>query len=138
VKFRERFLYFIQGRYGFDLFGSCLLVTYCILGVIRVFIPNRTASLIIYALMLIIMVYTVFRILSKNIYARQKENAIFQRLFDSVKKELILTKDRFHDRKTKCYRKCPHCKNVLRLPKKKGKHQVCCPHCQTTFDVRVL
>ena len=33
------------------------------------------------------------------------------------------------------YKKCPKCKQKIRLPLKKGKHTVKCPNCGNSFDV---
>ena len=33
--------------------------------------------------------------------------------------------------------KCEHCRAVLRLPKKPGKHTVRCPQCNKTFSVKI-
>ena len=35
------------------------------------------------------------------------------------------------------YKKCPHCRAQLRLPRKKGEHDVCCPRCKVTFSVKI-
>ena len=34
------------------------------------------------------------------------------------------------------YKKCIHCKTVLRLPLKKGVHTVKCPNCKKRFEVK--
>ena len=44
---------------------------------------------------------------------------------------------RWRDRKTHVFRKCPHCKKTLRLPRVPGDHFVNCPLCHTHFSVHV-
>ena len=34
------------------------------------------------------------------------------------------------------YKKCPNCKQKIRLPLKKGKHTVKCPNCSYKFEVK--
>ena len=46
-------------------------------------------------------------------------------------------RDKWTFRKTHVFKKCPGCKAVLRLPRKKGKHTVNCPHCHKNFTVHV-
>ena len=46
-------------------------------------------------------------------------------------------KAQFRDRKTHVYKKCPHCKATLRLPKKKGRHTVSCPKCRKRFETKI-
>ena len=70
-----------------------------------------------------------FRTMSRNIAKRRAENQKFCNFFK-------LRKNKFRDRKTHVYRKCPSCKAVLRLPKAKGKHTVSCPKCKNKFSVR--
>lgn len=129
---------FMQGRNGVDALTGTLLVFYFILGIIRIFIRNHYAVLAVSLIMAGVLCYILFRVLSKNIASRQRENLVVLRFFDKVKPHLILFKDRIKDIKTKRYRRCPCCKNVLRLPYKKGKHNVRCPKCGNNFTVHII
>lgn len=136
---RQKFQRFMSGRYGYDKMGLGLIILYAVLGFIRtLFIRRKIAVYVISALMLALAVYTVYRFLSRSIYKRQRENAVFLQITGKMKSELILLKDRIRDVKTKRYRRCPACKNVLRLPVKKGRHNVRCPKCGNSFDVHIL
>lgn len=128
----------MSGRYGMDQMNIGLLVLYAILGFVRIFVRNTVGYSIIYGLMAAVFIYMIFRVLSRNIYNRQKENAVFTRYWNKVKPKLILFKDRITNIKTYRYRTCPKCKKVLRLPVRKGKHNVRCPHCGEEFKVRIL
>ena len=61
---------FMIGRYGIDDLYKVLLVIYTILILINIFIRSKIIA-VIEVLLIIIMIY---RILSKNIYQRRKEN----------------------------------------------------------------
>lgn len=76
----------------------------------------------------------VFRIFSKNISARYRENQVFLRLFAPVIKWFKLSKAKIRDRKAYVFFKCSACKNVLRIPKGKGKVTVTCPVCGKTQE----
>ncbi len=131
--FRERVAAFMAGRYGTDRLYYFLLAICFILIVINLFISSLAVSIIECALF----AYTIFRVMSKNIYKRQQENEKFVKLIEKPKKFFNLQKCKVRDRKTHVYKKCPSCKNNLRLPKKKGKHTVVCPCCKYRFDVRI-
>ena len=135
--FKERLAEFMMGRYGVDelyyfIIGSSILVM-----VVNLFISNPIVSYAMLAVEFGLLGLSTYRLLSKNIYKRQKENQIFLKLIDKPKKFINLQKCKYRDRKTHVYKKCPSCKNNLRLPKQKGKHTVVCPCCKNRFDVRI-
>ena len=121
----------MYGRYGADAFGRALLWVYLAVALASIFFRP------LYILATVLMVWMVFRILSKNIYKRQQENLKYLKLAGKVKGFLTLQKNKARDRKTHRYRKCPYCKAILRLPNKKGKHTVCCPKCKKDFKVKI-
>ena len=131
--FRERVASFMVGRYGVDRLYYFLLAICFILIVINLFADSLVISLIESALF----AYTIYRVLSRNVYKRQQENEKFISIGEKAKKIYNLQKCKIRDRKTHVYRKCPSCKNNLRLPKQKGKHTVVCPCCKHRFDVKI-
>lgn len=137
-KLRYRLMNFMQGRYGTDKLGIALLVIYALIGFVRIFVRNKIAGIVLYVVMLLILAFAVFRMLSRNLEKRYKENAAFCSVIAKVSPHLILLKDRLKDIKTKRYRRCPTCKNVLRLPYKRGKHNVKCPKCGRDFKVHII
>lgn len=130
---RERIARFMIGRYGTDNFYHFLLVICFVL----IFINLFASSFIISVLEIAVLIYATFRVLSRNVYKRQKENLFFLKITEKPRSLFKLIKCKFRDRKTHVYKKCPSCKNNLRLPKKKGKHTVACPCCQNRFDIRI-
>ena len=130
---RERFAKFMTYRYGFDRLYYVLVAIYFALVIINIFVRSP----IIYSLETLIIIYTFYRVFSKNIYKRQKENEWLIKITDKLEKFINLQKCKYRDRKTHVYRRCPSCKNNLRLPKSKGKHTVACPCCKHRFDVRI-
>ena len=106
--FMQRIAVFMQGRYGNDKFNNFLYIVFLVLWFVNIFIWNRTASLVLDLLMLAVIVYALFRALSRNINKRSLENRTFTKIFDSVKTG-SLTQKKFRDRKEFRYIKCPVC-----------------------------
>ena len=131
--FKERIANFMIGRYGVDRLYYFLLAVCSILIVINVFV----SSLVLSILELALFAYSIFRVMSKNIYKRQQENEKFIKIADKPKKFINLQKCKKRDKDTHVYRKCPSCKNNLRLPKEKGEHTVVCPCCKHRFSVKI-
>ena len=123
---------FFYGRYGNDTLNKFLMVLYliCIVAmtVLSLFIQSPLFNLIGWMVSLSIFIWSFYRTMSRNIYKRRRENERFCGFFK-------LRRNKFRDRKTHVYRKCPKCKAVLRLPKAKGKHFVNCPRCKNRFSV---
>ena len=130
--FRYKLYQFMQGRYGTDTFFYCLVSTAAVLAVINSFIRIWALQIIIYALM----IYAVFRFLSKNINVRAAENRRVRKILffisDKIKQKKARKADTSH-----IYKKCPYCKVTLKLPRRKGKHKTVCPKCGKEFTVRV-
>lgn len=143
--FRERFAEFMYGRNGIDALYHFLFWTIIALTLLNLFLKNSVISCI----EILIFIYAIFRVLSRNVYRRQKENQIFLSMVSKIRRflskikhkitsNLSLIKSKWRDRKTHVYKKCPKCKNTLRLPKIKGKHTAACPCCDNRFDVRIV
>ena len=131
--FRERVAMFMYGRNGFDNLCNFIWILCIILVVVNLFIGSLIVTLVETSLM----IYTIFRSMSKNIYKRQKENAAYLKIKRKFAGFFKLRRNKWRDRKTHVYKKCKKCKNVLRLPKVKGKHTVNCPCCKYRFDVKI-
>lgn len=132
-RIRASFARFMYGRYGIDEFYKFLFSAYFIFVLLNLITRSAFVSIICYALLLVMF----FRMFSKNIYKRSLENQKYIKIKDRVKSFFALQKNRIKDRKTHIYRHCSHCKAVLRLPKKKGKHTVRCPKCNKSFELKV-
>lgn len=126
----------MQGRNGVDALYNCQIILCLILIIINFFLKG-IASFIVSILYFALISWALFRYMSKNLYKRRKENADFLRLIKGFTGFFRLCRDRFRDRKTHVYRRCKNCKKVLRLPKKPGKHTVCCPCCSHRFGVYI-
>lgn len=125
---------FMAGRYGGnDALGRFLIIAYAVVLLSNLLIRNVLVS----SLALALAAYQIFRIFSRNYSARVKENQLFLRWKGKFPQWWKLQKNKWRDRKTHVYVKCPHCKSVVRLPKKKGDHGVRCPCCRRDFRVKI-
>ena len=122
----------LKGRYGVDELYRFSIIIVFILIMINLFIK----SYIIELLEFIILVLSFLRIFSKNKDRRRKENNIYLSYKNKIIKYIDYQKRKYNDRNTHMYKKCPNCKQKIRLPLKKGKHKVKCPKCKNTFEVK--
>lgn len=137
MRFRDRLQRFFRGRYGVDGLYYAMLISYCVISLIMCFPINKYVRLALSALQLLLIFFTFFRALSRDHAKRRKENEAFMKVFRPLRDFFLLQKNRIRDVKDFRYRKCPHCKAWLRLPKRKGEHPVVCPRCKERFTVKV-
>ena len=112
-RLKNRLISFFRGRYGTDSLNAVLLDVYFLLLLINMFIPN----FIITVFMWIILVWSLFRSLSQNIYARQRENNAFLQFWRRLVSFIALYIRRIREFKTHRYRRCKQCKVILLLPR---------------------
>lgn len=108
---------FMYGRYGSDQLGIALLVTGFVVMLLGALLWKGFVW-IAYA----ILIFYIFRVYSKNIPQRRKENSAFLRLIAPLK-------DRDHR-----YFRCPNCRQSVRVPRGKGKLSITCPKCRKRFE----
>lgn len=125
----ERLRRFMYGRYGNDQLNNALIVGCLVLMLVGMFF--HTSAIYVIGLVLLVLCYA--RMLSRNTAKRFSENQKFLIFWNKVKKKASDVKFRFADRKTHRYFKCPTCKQRLRVPKGRGKLNISCPHCRTSF-----
>ncbi len=121
---------FMVGRYGPDQLYFALFITAIILAVIASITRLGFISVISYLLIII----AFYRLLSKNIYKRRAENDRFLRYWWPVRMWFSNRFSRLKCSKTHCFFRCPGCRNVLRVPRGKGKIQITCPKCGQRFE----
>ncbi len=133
MKFRENVVRFMGGRYGSDQLNITALGVCMALLLVNTFVR----SAVLYLLVLAVMIWSVYRTMSRNIGKRRSENEKFLGMVNKCRSTLHLWKRRFADRRTHVYRTCPSCGRTLRLPRQKGEHTVCCPCCHSDFTCNV-
>lgn len=73
-----------------------------------------------------------WRVLSRDISARVRENGTFLRYWQEVRGALNRFTARVKDRDHRYYH-CPRCRQQLRVPRGRGKIVITCPKCRHEF-----
>lgn len=119
----------MSGRYGFDSMGRCTLISALIVMVLSSFLDSFILSVISWTLI----IYTYYRMFSKNVYKRSAENQVFLNKTYKIRYWFKGQKNLMAQRKTHHIYSCPSCRQKIRVPKGKGKIEIRCPKCSTTF-----
>ena len=128
---KEKFYRFMQGRYGIDQLNSFLMIVCVICFIVNMFIGSIILTFIAYGTWL----FVIFRMFSKNIYARNRENDKYLNFFSPLSRWLKLKLMSKQDPSNK-YFSCPKCKQMVRVPKGHGTVVVTRPNCQNKFEKR--
>ncbi|MEF2574508.1 MAG: hypothetical protein UIQ90_01700, partial [Eisenbergiella sp.] len=97
--------------------------------VISIFDDTRIS----FAAALLILIYSYFRIFSRNIPKRYAENQKYLAATMKLRQSFAKKKSEMQQRRIYHIYKCPGCGQKMRIPKGKGKIEVRCPKCNTIF-----
>ena len=112
----------MMGRYGSDTLNKWLLIFGAMLIVLSAVFGNMIPWMNHLGLLAYIPLgWCIFRMYSRNIHARRKENAAFVNFFAHLK-------DRDHR-----YYRCPRCRQAVRVPRGRGRINIRCPKCGEQF-----
>lgn len=112
---------FMEGRYGTDKLNMFILRVALVMMIVEIFLPAGLVKWLFWTLSYILMIWAIFRTLSRNTYKRYEENRKYLQFFDALK-------DREHR-----YFDCPKCRQRVRVPRGKGKIAISCPRCREKF-----
>lgn len=127
--FREKIARFMYGRYGSDGLNQWICGVVLVLIVLNLFLRWPLLSF----LQTVLLVFCIYRMFSKNIDQRRKENNAFYRYKGRVTGWFRKEKSLMAQRKDFHIYKCPQCKQKIRIPRGKGKIEITCPKCKTKF-----
>ena len=133
MMFRDRLYRFLYGRYGMDELYKVLLLIFIVGFIANIFVGSLIFSIVLW----LIWGFALFRMFSRNIAARRRENGVYLRFKGKITRFFSLRLRKWRERKTHVFKKCPHCKATVRLPRVKGKHGVNCPKCRRHFEVKI-
>lgn len=122
----------MQGRYGVDNLSRFLSSVALVLILLTFVIRIQLLSTI--GLILIAIVY--FRMFSRNIQKRYRENVKFIQLRQSFTGFFTNFRRNAQQRRQYHIYKCPRCAQKIRIPRGKGKIMVRCPRCGCEFKER--
>lgn len=121
AKLSQNLRSFMAGRYGVDRLNMAILGAGLIASLLSMFSKAPLWNLTLFVLSYGLMIWAIFRTLSRNTYKRYQENRKFLQFFDRLK-----------DRQN-CYFNCPKCHQMVRVPRGKGKISITCPRCREKF-----
>ena len=120
---------FMEGRQGVDHYSRFLSIASCVLLVLSLLLDIR----LLWYMALFLLVYSYFRIFSRNTVKRQAENRKYLALSYAITSKFRAKKQWAQQKKDYRFFPCPGCKAVMRVPKGKGKIQITCPKCGKEF-----
>ena len=121
AKLSARLRNFMMGRYGTDRLNMVILGVGLVASLLSVVLRAPAVNMVLFVLSYGMMFWAIFRTLSRNTYKRYQENRRFLQLVGRLK-------DREHR-----YFDCPKCRQMVRVPRGKGKISITCPRCREKF-----
>ena len=121
AKISAGFRRFMQGRYGGDKLNIALIWVAFSAYIVSLLIPIKLVKLVLLLVYYGLLIWAIFRMLSRNTYKRYQENRKYLRFVERLK-------DRQHR-----YFDCPRCRQQVRVPRGKGKISITCPKCGEKF-----
>ena len=129
---KERIMRFMAGRNGNDRLNVFLVVVELVLLLLSAVFAKGLGR-VLSPFTLALLVYIYFRMLSRNLYKRQAENAWYLEKRSRFLSSFRLLKERWLQRRDFCFFRCPSCRTTLRVPKGRGKIKIVCRKCGNTF-----
>lgn len=129
---KMKLIRFLSTRYGNDALNKALFWIAMVVALLNIFLFKQTWLTILVQAILIL---SIFRSFSGNIWARQKENRIYMEKTIFLRHSVSCFKKQAQDKEAK-YFVCPKCAQIVRVPKGKGKIEIRCPKCHQSFDRR--
>ncbi len=132
---KEKLIRFMQGRYGvLDALGKFLII----LGLICIFFVSvlfndNAFGIVLYIVGWASVIYAYFRMFSRNVQKRYNENVQFLNKTAKIRNFFKGQRYIWSQRKDYHIYSCPNCKQKIRIPRGKGRIEIRCPKCGTTF-----
>ena len=126
---QQQFRNFMSGRYGADQLSKAMAILAIAFSLIAMLLNSSLFS----AIGTILFILSIFRIFSKDIASRARENHKYRTWVKPLKQKWTKLKHRIKGGKTHKYISCPDCSMQMRVPRGKGKMNVTCPKCNTKF-----
>ena len=130
---KEKLMRVMQGRYGVDQLSKFLLVLGLVIVLASSFTGDGLAGVIFYILGWVVVILCYARTFSRNVQKRYAENQAFLAKTYGIRNFFRKQKNLWQQRRYYHIYTCPSCKQKIRIPRGKGKIEVRCPKCGTTF-----
>ncbi len=123
----------MAGRNGNDQLNRLLLLVDVITLLLASLLSGSVLGRLLYALVLVLLGLTYFRMFSRDLYRRRSENERYLREKEKLSARLRILRERWNQRKDYKFFTCPSCKAVMRVPRGRGKIRIVCHKCGNTF-----
>ena len=134
---RDKFNRFMQGRYGVDAFARFTMGVALVAIILSIFFRSGSRmGALLDTVGLLILLYTYYRMLSRDIQKRYQENEKYLAATAKIRQRFNREKSMMNQRKTHHIYSCPGCGQKIRIPRGKGKSEIECPKCHTKFVKR--
>ena len=139
--FKRKIEEFFSGRHGSDQLSFAMSLAGLVLVVCSPAFENDDVHMLLSAVGLALIIWSVFRVLSRDDARRTKENEAFMSLFRRTPSPERRHKDELQERKRRLKEKlkthemfyCPKCKAACFVPRGKGRVRITCPKCGEKF-----
>ena len=136
----------MEGRYGGDQLTRFSTIAALILLIVSSAANKlQNVSSILFYLAIVIYVWSIFRMMSRNTVKRSAENDRFLEITERLRgggssrtnsgRQSRAQSRTYHREQKKIYKffKCPKCGQKIRVPKGRGKICITCPKCRMEF-----
>lgn len=130
--FKTKVQEFMRGRNGADELSVASLWLAVILAIINIFANNGVISILV----ILLLAYAIFRMVSEDVNQRRKESMAFASKIGPLRPWLSNPSAAYQNARTYKHATCPNCHQKVRVPRGKGHIRITCPRCHQKFDIR--
>jgi ribosomal protein S27AE len=130
--FTRSFAEWMRGRNGADdvaRLSTWVALVFFLIGLL-------TANTVCEVIALALLVYSQWRMMSKNIAKRARENEAFMSALGPVRPWVVSPRAAWTESRSFKHLACPSCGQKVRVPRGKGTVRITCPKCHQKFDAK--
>ena len=133
----QAFARFMAGRYGADQlarFISCVSLVLITLSILTRDVGRGAVSSLFFYGSIILLGLIYYRMFSRNYSRRRRENEFYLDKKYRLTSRLKLHRECFRQRHDYAFYRCPGCRQLIRVPRGKGKLRITCRRCGYSFE----